>query len=203
MNKKLQQWEHEGWVGVAHRDVLRCVAAELKARKAPTFYQVVAPGTPARTKCRLAAAKAKRAVRASSTEEWDMRLPQGMALPGLSLQGNCQKYFYRAIREVKTKKLAPRVATVNKLELVKRAACDVFDRRVSEAEIWASFGIKDFLPRTAQFLWKNMHNAHRIGGYWTHIPECEERVICSKCGVLEYIKHILVNCECPGDKLAK
>ncbi|KAJ7144037.1 hypothetical protein C8R44DRAFT_601694, partial [Mycena epipterygia] len=82
--------------------------------------------------------------------------------------------------------------------LVRKATYDTFDRRVSEAEIWASFRVKDFLPRTAQFLWKNMHNAHRVGKYWTHIPECEDRAICSSCGVLEDIEHILVECECPG-----
>jgi hypothetical protein len=27
MNKKLSGWEHEGWVGVPHREVLRCLAA--------------------------------------------------------------------------------------------------------------------------------------------------------------------------------
>ncbi|KAJ6549808.1 hypothetical protein B0H19DRAFT_1264717 [Mycena capillaripes] len=125
MNKKLQHWEHEGWVGVPNRDVLRCVAAKLKARKAPTFFEVATPDTPTRALCRLAAAAAKRAARAPNHTEWDMTLPQGMALPGMSLQGNRQKHFYRAIREKKTKKLMPRAATVKNLEIIRepRTTC--------------------------------------------------------------------------------
>jgi hypothetical protein len=40
MNKKLS-----GWVGVPHREVLRCLAAELKARKASTIFKLAAPGS--------------------------------------------------------------------------------------------------------------------------------------------------------------
>jgi ribonuclease HI len=90
MNKKLSNWEHEGWVGVPHREVLRCLAAEVKARKAPTFFRVAAPGSPNRAQCRLAAMLAKRAARAPINEQWDLTLPQDTALPGLSVQGNRQ-----------------------------------------------------------------------------------------------------------------
>ncbi|KAJ7910721.1 hypothetical protein B0H13DRAFT_1876442 [Mycena leptocephala] len=54
MNKKLSVWEHEGWVNVRHREVLKCLAAELKARKGSTFFEVVEPGTEARAHCREA-----------------------------------------------------------------------------------------------------------------------------------------------------
>ncbi|KAJ6523983.1 hypothetical protein B0H19DRAFT_1276679 [Mycena capillaripes] len=181
INKKLQHWEHEGW--------------------APTFFEVAAAGTPARALCKLAAMAAKRAARAPSQTEWDMTLPPGMALPGMSLQKNRQKYFYRAIREEKIKKLAPRPATVNKLEIVREAAYNVFDRRVTDAEIWASVEVKDILPRTGQFLWRNIHNAHRAGSWWKHIPECEDRAVCGNCGVLEDVEHILVECASPGQEI--
>jgi S-adenosylhomocysteine hydrolase len=49
---KLSGWEHEGWVGVSNRNVLRCMAAELKARKAPTIFEVAEPGSPDRERCR-------------------------------------------------------------------------------------------------------------------------------------------------------
>jgi hypothetical protein len=118
MNKKLQRWEHEGWVGVKHRDILRCVAVELKARKAPTFFKEAKPGTPERAECMKAARLAKRAARAPTIEAWDMTLPPGTALPGLSLIDNRQKLFYRSIREEKTKKLAPRASTDKKLKVI-------------------------------------------------------------------------------------
>ncbi|KAJ7342329.1 hypothetical protein DFH08DRAFT_703693 [Mycena albidolilacea] len=201
MNKKLSNWEHEGWVGVPHRDVLRCLAAEVKARNAPTFFKVAAPGSPNRVRCRQAAALAKRAARAPKDEKWDLSLPQDTALPGLSLQGNRQKIFYRSIREEKTRKLVPRKSTVKGLEVVKTSMVDAFNRHVSNADIWKAAFNKDFLPRVAQFLWKGIHNAHRVGRYWSHIPECGDRAKCKDCDVEEDLEHILIKCKSPGREI--
>jgi ribonuclease HI len=93
---------------------------------------------------------------------------------------------------------APRPSTVKMLEIVRKAAADGFGKYVSDTDIWRSLASKDFLLRTAQFLWKGVHNAHRIGNYWTHIPECEERATCKECGVTEDLEHILLKCESPG-----
>jgi hypothetical protein len=60
---------------------------------------------------------------------------------------------------------------------------------------------KDILPRTAQFLWKSIHNSHKVGHYWTHIPECEERAVCQMCGTEEDLEHILLKCEGPGQEI--
>jgi hypothetical protein len=43
---------------------------------------------------------------------------------------------------------------------------DTFGRHISEVEIWKAAFNKDFFPRTAQFLWKSLHSAHRVGKYW-------------------------------------
>ncbi|KAJ6549938.1 hypothetical protein B0H19DRAFT_874688, partial [Mycena capillaripes] len=51
------------------------------------------------------------------------------------------------------------------------------------------------------FLWKSLHNAHKIGYYWTHIPECEERAVCRTCGTEENLEHILTECESPGPEI--
>ncbi|KAJ7081745.1 hypothetical protein C8R44DRAFT_836556 [Mycena epipterygia] len=114
-----------------------------------------------------------------------------MGLPGLSLGGNRQKISYRSIREEKNRRLTPRKATARMLEVVRAAVDTVFDRHVSDADIWIVVANKDFLPRTAQFLWKGL-DAHRIGKYWTHIPECEDRAECQCCGTTEDLEHILI-----------
>jgi hypothetical protein len=149
MNKELSGWEHIGWVGVQYRDVLRCLAAELKARRAPTIFKVVKPGTRKRAMCRHAAKLAKRAAKTSINGDWNLTLPQGTALPGLSLQDNRRRIFYRSIREEKVKALAPRPSTVKKLEVVHQATENVFDRIVSDADIWKAATVRDILPRTA------------------------------------------------------
>ncbi|KAJ7197797.1 hypothetical protein GGX14DRAFT_374695 [Mycena pura] len=201
MNKKLQSWEHGGWVGVQNRDVLQCLAAELKARKAPTYFKVAEAGTAARTACKRAARLAKKTARRRVDVRWDLTLPPHTALPGLSLQDNRQKAFYRAIREEKTKELAPRASTEQKLATIKAAVSEAFERHVSSADIWNSLSVKDFLPRPAQFLWKSVHNALKIGSFWSHIPDCEDRAVCGECGELEDLEHILVKCVSPGQEL--
>jgi ribonuclease HI len=177
MTKKLSRWEHEGWVGVPNRNVLRCVAAELKARKAPTIFKVVEPGSPDRALCEQAAMLAKRAARTPTAEVWDLTLPEDTNLPGLSLQNNRQKIFYRSIREEKNSKLTTRPSTAKMLDAVREATMEAFERYVSDADIWEAIYTKDLLPRITQFMWKGLHNAHRIGTYWTHIPECKDRAI--------------------------
>ncbi|KAJ7754195.1 hypothetical protein DFH07DRAFT_743908 [Mycena maculata] len=200
MNKKLMGWEHEGWVGIPHREVLRCLAAELKTRKARTIFKIVAPGSHDRELCRQAAQLAKNAARSRTDEQWILKLPLNSALPGLSLQDNCQRVFYRSIREIKTnvQALFPRSSTTKMLGTIKKDMADRFDKHVDDPGIWKSLTSKDFLPCTAQFLWKGIHNAHRIGNYWTHIPECEDHAMCSDCGVTEDLEHILLKCGSPG-----
>jgi ribonuclease HI len=204
MNKKLSNWEHKGWVGVPHSEVLRCLAAELKARKAPTIFKVAVPGSVERARCKQAATLAKRAARDRREGQWELTLPPNTALPGLSLQGNRQRVFYRSIREVKTrvKATTPRPSTSRMLDMVRKAAEDAFSKYATDEEIWKSLTTKDILPRTSQFLWKGIHNAHRIGRYWDHIPECEERAVCANCDdVVEDLDHILLKCKCPGQEL--
>ncbi|KAJ7203279.1 hypothetical protein GGX14DRAFT_535913 [Mycena pura] len=187
MNKKLGRWENEGWVGVKHRDILRCLRSLGPPHERPV-------GKPPRY-------LAKRAARAQVTGVWDMTLPTGMTLPGLRLQGNRQKIFYRSIREEKTEKLRARPSTANKLKVIRDAVYDTFGREVTDAQIWNSLLAKDFLPRPSQFFWKCVHNAHKVGSYWTHIPDCGDRATCRDCGEPEDLEHILVRCESPGREM--
>jgi hypothetical protein len=68
------------------------------------------------------------------------------SLPGLSLQGNRQRVFYRCIREIKTQALAPRSSTKKMLETVRNDVADTFGRYVTDADIWKAAAAKDILP---------------------------------------------------------
>ncbi|KAF8180956.1 hypothetical protein K438DRAFT_1602199 [Mycena galopus ATCC 62051] len=198
MTKKLSKWEVEGWVGVRHRKILKCLAAELKARRAKTTFVVAAQGSDAQRMCREAMGRAKLEARRGRTCKIALDIPPGTALTGIRLQGTRQKIFYRGIREMKVQALETRPSSKKKLTEVKISLRRLRDRLVTDEEIWRSLRDKAFAPRVAQFLWKSMHNAHRIGHYWTHIPECEDRAICQTCGEEENLEHILLKCESPG-----
>ncbi|KAJ7739789.1 hypothetical protein DFH07DRAFT_752023 [Mycena maculata] len=201
MNKKLPGWELEGWVGVKHRDVLRCLAAELKARRARTTFKTAVPASPEKARCLKASILAKQSARNRVEERWDLTLPPNTALPGMRLQGNRQRVFYRSIREIKDRNLTPRPSTLKMLDVVRKDVEFAFGRYVTDADIWLALTARDLLPRTAQFLWKGLHKAHRIGNYWNHIPECGDRAICQECGVLEDLEHILIRCTSPGQSI--
>ncbi|KAJ7756079.1 hypothetical protein DFH07DRAFT_773273 [Mycena maculata] len=201
MNKKLPDWELEGWVDVKHRDVLRCLAAELKARRARTTFKIAAPASPEKAWCLKASILAKQSARNRVEERWDLTLPPNTALPGMRLQGNRQHVFYRSIREIKDRNRTPRPSTLKMLDAVRKDVEAAFGRYVTDADIWLALTAKDLLPRTTQFLWKGLHKAHRIGNYWNHIPECGDRAICQECGVLEDLEHILLRCTSPGQNI--
>ncbi|KAF8178395.1 hypothetical protein K438DRAFT_1605221, partial [Mycena galopus ATCC 62051] len=201
MTRKLAQWEHEGWVGVRHSKVLKCLAAELKVRKARTTFVVATPGSIAQMRCHEAAKLAKLGTRSPRVYEITLDIPAGTVLTGVRLQGNRQKTFYRGIRGVKNGTLEVRPATNRKLTQVKNSLRQIRDRLVTDEEIWRSIRDKAFAPRISQFLWKTMHNAHRIGHYWMHIPECEDRATCQECGEEENIEHILLHCRSPGQEI--
>ncbi|KAJ7046149.1 hypothetical protein C8F04DRAFT_938809 [Mycena alexandri] len=59
---------------------------------------------------------------------------------------------------------------------------------------------KDFTRQTRNFLWKSMHDAHRIGRFWSHIPEFGDREICQFCGEMEDLEHIVLRCRRPGQQ---
>jgi ribonuclease HI len=105
------------------------------------------------------------------------------------------------IREVKTQFLAPRMSTMKMLETVREDVAATFGRYVTDTDIWKAAAVKDILPQTSQFLWKGLHNAHRIGKYWNHIPECEDHATCKDCDVLEDLEHILLRCASPGQEI--
>ncbi|KAJ6618920.1 hypothetical protein B0H10DRAFT_1794488 [Mycena sp. CBHHK59/15] len=81
------------------------------------------------------------------------------------------------------------------------AVCNNFHYLSTTEEIWASVEHKDFTRQFKNFLWKSLHLAHRIGPYWKHIPDCEERGTCQFCNETEDLDHITLKCWCPGQNI--
>ncbi|KAF8142391.1 hypothetical protein K438DRAFT_1635614 [Mycena galopus ATCC 62051] len=198
MTKKLARYELEGWVDVRHSENLKCLAAELKVRKARTNFIVAEQGSAAQRMGHEASTLAKMGTTGARLREIALDIPAGTKLTGIRLEGNRQKTSYRGIREVKIQALEPRKSTNRKLKQVRESLKTLRNKLVTDEEIWRSFRDKTFLPRTSQFLWRAMHNAHRVGHYWTHIPECEDRAICQDCGEEEDLEHFLLQCKSPG-----
>ncbi|KAJ7711665.1 hypothetical protein B0H16DRAFT_1343555 [Mycena metata] len=124
----------------------------------------------------------------SVTPEFELR--------GAKLSSLTQAIAYAEIKKVKGP--PARKATDNMIKQVQASIKQNFNRIPLPADIWKSVRHKDFTRQVRNFLWKSLQNAHRIGNFWTHIPECEDRAICQFCGVTEDLEHILLKCERPG-----
>lgn len=59
---------------------------------------------------------------------------------------------------------------------------------------------KDLRRSVVDFLWKGMHEAHRIGRFWLKVPGHEERAICSHCHEQDSLEHILLHCSATGQR---
>jgi hypothetical protein len=68
----------------------------------------------------------------------------------------------------------------------------------TDRDIWNSLQNKDLTRTVRVFIWKCLHNAHKIGKFWEKIPEHEHWSVCPNCGVEESMEHILLECNTPG-----
>ena len=59
---------------------------------------------------------------------------------------------------------------------------------------------KDVSRSIRFFLWMLIHDGYKVGRYWERIPGHEFKGTCSRCGIAESMKHILTECELPGQE---
>ncbi|KAJ7501351.1 hypothetical protein B0H11DRAFT_1713618 [Mycena galericulata] len=203
MTSQLPKWEDRGWIGVAEKLPLKALAAELKARTAKTFFVTLEDSenytTTEREGCHQAHLLALEGQRNETSDQIDIQVQDNLKLKGAKLSTLTQALAYSGIKALKAK--ASRPATDEKIKQVQTAIHHNHRRIPTPAQIWKSIRHKDFSRQIRNFLWKSMHNAHRIGKYWKHIPECEEWGTCQSCGEIEDLEHILLKCERPGQEL--
>ncbi|KAJ6536923.1 hypothetical protein B0H19DRAFT_867426, partial [Mycena capillaripes] len=115
---------------------------------------------------------------------------------GAKLSCLTQALAYRGIKE-RNKKII-RKATAENIGLVQEALKTQYAKTPTAEKIWKSMRHKDITRQIRTFLWKSAHGAHRLGKFWTHIPECEERATCHHCDETESLEHVLLHCRRPG-----
>jgi hypothetical protein len=70
----------------------------------------------------------------------------------------------------------------------------------NDREAWKSTRHRDFSKTFCTFIWKSLHNAHKIGSCWTNIDGYDHRANCEKCEKTEDLEHILLQCDIPGQR---
>nr|GAT45911.1 predicted protein [Mycena chlorophos] len=197
-DKHLSRWENEGWVGVKDRDVLRCLAAEMKTRTGQTLFLVDERGDMQELK--QANARANNACDTSQAGTIPVPILPGYELPGVKLANIRQRIVYHAIREWKNAERKKRESMEERVADITADVLHDYDRAVDPENIWLSAHTKDIALNTRNFIWRMMHDSFRLGRKWEDIPRCEDFGVCELCGAEETIQHILLECKHPGQE---
>ncbi|KAJ7594026.1 hypothetical protein C8J56DRAFT_1002038 [Mycena floridula] len=147
--------------------------------------------------------------RKDSEDEVDLEIDVRLRLTGAKLSTITQALAYKAIRTKKLnrttktfRKKIERRETIRNLETTRYAAEELSSSLPSDQKIWRATRHQDLTRQTRYFHWMAMHNAYKIGEYWTRMkdPEARERGICQSCFILEDMEHILTRCKCAGQQ---
>ncbi|KAI0361600.1 hypothetical protein OH77DRAFT_1546125, partial [Trametes cingulata] len=194
-----RRWEDQGWLGVAHADLMQKVLARLRARSAPTSFKWVKghAGDPGNEG---ADALARRGT--------DKPYPPAPVLPsaplgytssGVWLTILTQRLAYKGIKA--RSQPAPRRSSELQTQRVLATLLDDWGVKATPEQLWAGVRHRDIRRRLRDFWWKALHDALRVGSYWEHIPGYETRATCPRCDETESLEHILTGCAAPGQAI--
>lgn len=200
LTTNLPQWEARGFIGIAHKELFRAAAAALRSRTTPTTFQWV-KGHSGVLGNEEADKLAREGALKDTFDEPDLEIDPKFNLTGAQLSKLTQALAYEGICE--KKKLKYKRGLDMMMDITRYAIEDAFGVLPSDEKIWKSIQNKD-LPRSFRaFLWKTLHNAHKVGGYWENIPNWEQRSICRHCerDATDSMEHIMLECRVTGQEL--
>ncbi|KAJ6503965.1 hypothetical protein C8R45DRAFT_818153, partial [Mycena sanguinolenta] len=183
--KNLNRWMDTGWIGFASPELMKAFAAELFHRMAKTTFSKmkITQGT---TEAIALAKKGKAKPQAAGIS---LSTSATSCLPGAKLSKMTQSLAYKRIKVMREP--VSRKATDENVKNIQAAIKNIFGFTPTPSAIWKQARSRDLTPNIRNFLWKSIHNAHRVGKYWTHIPECEDRAQCKHCRAEESLEHTL------------
>ncbi|KAJ7744622.1 hypothetical protein B0H16DRAFT_1322072 [Mycena metata] len=193
--KSAPTWEDRGWVETRNKDVLIALMSELRARTAKTSFCESKGGQYA-LGCAQAQALASEAAQRNNADAINVTARPETVLRGAKLSKLTQSTAYKLIKSLREK--VSRKATDEVVKLVQSTVKQLYLYMPTTTMVWKSTRHKDITRQIRSFLWRCLHSSLRIGKYWKHIPECEDRELCLTCGVTEDLDHIMVQCNRPG-----
>ncbi|KAF8310760.1 hypothetical protein DL93DRAFT_2140318 [Clavulina sp. PMI_390] len=197
LTKYEQKNSDKGYIGVINADLIKVTVATLRMRKGPTDFEWV-KGHSGIEGNEQADALAAEGANKPEVEITNLQIPTPHRLSGARLSTGTQKLFYKGIRETKNKELEPRPDTEENIEEARTVIAGISGSNLTTERLWRSIlQNKNFTNNIRIFLWKLMHNAHKVGKYWERIDSLRERAKCSgtKCkNATESMQHILFEC---------
>jgi ribonuclease HI/exonuclease III len=194
LTKHLESWEDQGWIGISNRDWFKKAAYLLRSRSAPTSFQWVKghsgePGNEGSDEL------AKAGLEKDEPDEIPLQIPEHFDVQGANLAKITQTLAYKGIKNLKPSR--SRRTTTQNLEEIKEGIKQYTGQAERDDAIWTSTQNPSITPKIGQFLFNAIHGTQKIGKYWTHLNNMEERAKCLTCDVEESMTHILAECQHP------
>ncbi|EJD35071.1 hypothetical protein AURDEDRAFT_37262, partial [Auricularia subglabra TFB-10046 SS5] len=193
----LNKHEDSGWTNVPSlARIMRATVAALRSRSAETTFTFVNRKRQKKWQ-EVKNTKAIALTAAIWDEESDLDVSKwgNYDLPGV--RANCldQRRAHRAIRAQNVALTPPRRVTTSNLLLTQACVKGACDQMPTERQIWDSLSHRDIPKNIKAFMWKGIHGAHKIGEYFTKMPEpWKSKSECPTCHVTESMQHILFEC---------
>ncbi|EIW51318.1 RnaseH-domain-containing protein, partial [Trametes versicolor FP-101664 SS1] len=164
LTKHLPMWERRGWLGVANAGALRELVGLLRMRSAPTTFKWIKghAGTRGNEEADRLAGEA--ATLPLPFRPLSLPAPDRYNVRGAALLYLTQRLAYQGVREWNT--LKGRVATTRTILCVQADMEHVTTVLPGESAIWCLLRKDPVSKKTRDFMWRALHDSHRVGKYW-------------------------------------
>ncbi|KAG9220267.1 hypothetical protein CCMSSC00406_0006332 [Pleurotus cornucopiae] len=201
LTTNLEANEDRGYIGTANRDLIKQTIEALRARQGRTSFKWV-KGHQGDYMNEGADLLAGQGCDKDYPRQGNQEVNPDGRLSGARLQSLNQAMAYKGIQEAKlTNAKHRRERTKTVIAMIQDHMMDSTRAAPNESQIWEAAKNKDLSRQIRFFLWMSIHDAYKIGKYWTTTigGEYTERGLCRHCNdTTEDMPHILTQCESPG-----
>ena len=191
LTKHLRTWEDDGWIGIDNAPLFKLTAATLKQRIATTTFQWTR-GHAGDQGNEAADRLAKEGANKPLPNNMSLDIPKEFDLQGAKLATLTQAVTYRGILECKPP--CTRDTMSRNLSLARESLASYHNELETDRTLWKGLRNRSICLCVRQFLFKAMHGTQKIGPFWSHVRNFEDRGQCFHCDTMETMEHILLHC---------
>ena len=192
LTEHLSTWEDRGWIGIKNAPLFKATACVLKQRIATTSFQWT-KGHAGDRGNEEADRLAKEGANKPTQNTLHLDIPKEFDLQGAKLSSLSQAIAYQGIMERKPPCIRP--STDMNLHRIREALQEYHGDLETDETLWNGTRNNNIRLKVHQFLFKAIHSTQKVGSYWSHIPNLEDRRYCNVCNVMESMEHILLHCQ--------